>query len=130
MTTIVYPNSDDAILKKSLIQDNSYDDETDSEVEEIIAKDRPKKISTKGASTPIEDVPNVYGCRIIVGWNVDVVHLMVLSQTSQALHVKNFHKAANETDGTLISFCRHTITIPAHTDLALLPEVCDEEVKG
>ncbi|GKA57832.1 hypothetical protein Tco_0757020 [Tanacetum coccineum] len=59
ITTIVDPNSDDAILKKSVIQDNSYDDETDSEVEEIIVEDSPKKISTKGASTPIEDVPNV-----------------------------------------------------------------------
>ncbi|GJT51663.1 trichome birefringence-like protein 3 [Tanacetum coccineum] len=26
------------------------------------------------------------GCRIIVGWNVDVVHVMVLAQSSQALH--------------------------------------------
>ncbi|GJR04220.1 RNA-directed DNA polymerase, eukaryota, reverse transcriptase zinc-binding domain protein [Tanacetum coccineum] len=31
------------------------------------------------------------------GWNVDVVHLMVLSQSSQALHVKVFHKATNKT---------------------------------
>ncbi|GJV95702.1 hypothetical protein Tco_1547279, partial [Tanacetum coccineum] len=37
------------------------------------------------------------GCRIIVGWNVDVVHLMVLSQSSKALHVKVFHKATNKT---------------------------------
>nr|GEX45575.1 hypothetical protein [Tanacetum cinerariifolium] len=37
------------------------------------------------------------GCRIIVGWNVDVVHLMVLSQSSQDLHVKVFHNATNKT---------------------------------
>ncbi|GKD46736.1 hypothetical protein Tco_1271381 [Tanacetum coccineum] len=28
------------------------------------------------------------GCRIIVGWNVDVVHTMVISLTSQALHIQ------------------------------------------
>nr|GEW06670.1 putative reverse transcriptase domain-containing protein [Tanacetum cinerariifolium] len=31
------------------------------------------------------------GCRIIVGWNVDIVDLMVLSQSNQALHVKVVH---------------------------------------
>ncbi|GKC10523.1 hypothetical protein Tco_1007305 [Tanacetum coccineum] len=27
------------------------------------------------------------GCRIIIGWNIDVVDLVVLSQSSQAMHV-------------------------------------------
>ncbi|GKC40490.1 3-ketoacyl-CoA synthase 11-like protein [Tanacetum coccineum] len=38
-----------------------------------------------------------HGCRIIVRWNVDVVHLMVISQSSQALLAKVFHKATNKT---------------------------------
>ncbi|GJR48294.1 RNA-directed DNA polymerase, eukaryota, reverse transcriptase zinc-binding domain protein [Tanacetum coccineum] len=33
------------------------------------------------------------GCRIILGWNLDVVSLMVIAQSSQALHVKIIHKA-------------------------------------
>nr|GEX91090.1 RNA-directed DNA polymerase, eukaryota, reverse transcriptase zinc-binding domain protein [Tanacetum cinerariifolium] len=33
------------------------------------------------------------GCRIIVGWNVENVDLMVVSQSNQALHVKILHKA-------------------------------------
>nr|GEW92336.1 hypothetical protein [Tanacetum cinerariifolium] len=38
-----------------------------------------------------------HGCHIIVGWNVDIVNVMVLAQTAQALHVKIFHKASNKT---------------------------------
>ncbi|GJV94535.1 TMV resistance protein N [Tanacetum coccineum] len=37
------------------------------------------------------------GCRIIVGWNVDIVHVMVLAQSTQALHVKVIHKETNKT---------------------------------
>nr|GEV87407.1 methylenetetrahydrofolate reductase 1 [Tanacetum cinerariifolium] len=35
------------------------------------------------------------GCRIILGWNKDVVDIMVLSQSSQPMHVKILHKASN-----------------------------------
>ncbi|GJX76052.1 RNA-directed DNA polymerase, eukaryota, reverse transcriptase zinc-binding domain protein [Tanacetum coccineum] len=38
-----------------------------------------------------------HACRIIMGWNVDVVHLMVISQSSQALLEKVFHKATSKT---------------------------------
>nr|GEV51264.1 hypothetical protein [Tanacetum cinerariifolium] len=37
------------------------------------------------------------GFTIVVRLNVDVVHLMVLSQSSQALHAEVFHKATNKT---------------------------------
>ncbi|GKA68714.1 RNA-directed DNA polymerase, eukaryota, reverse transcriptase zinc-binding domain protein [Tanacetum coccineum] len=33
------------------------------------------------------------GCRIIIGWNKDVVDALIISQTSQAVHVKLIHKA-------------------------------------
>nr|GEX36847.1 hypothetical protein [Tanacetum cinerariifolium] len=36
------------------------------------------------------------GCRIILGWNTDVVNTMVLSQSSQIMHVKIIHKATND----------------------------------
>nr|GEX04729.1 hypothetical protein [Tanacetum cinerariifolium] len=32
------------------------------------------------------------GCRIIIGWNVDVVDLMVIAQSNQGMHVKVIHK--------------------------------------
>ncbi|GJW90116.1 trichome birefringence-like protein 3 [Tanacetum coccineum] len=62
----------------NLTKVSQCNDDTDSEVEETF-------------------VESNRGCRIIVGWNVDVVHTMVISQTSQALHVKIFHKATNQT---------------------------------
>ncbi|GJT14818.1 retrovirus-related pol polyprotein from transposon TNT 1-94 [Tanacetum coccineum] len=34
------------------------------------------------------------GCRIILGWNLDVVNVMVVSQTSQVMHVKIIHKVS------------------------------------
>ncbi|GJR83053.1 MACPF domain-containing protein CAD1 [Tanacetum coccineum] len=40
------------------------------------------------------------GCRIILGWNVDVVDMMAISQSSQAMHVKLLHK-----DTKQIIFC-------------------------
>ncbi|GJT50639.1 RNA-directed DNA polymerase, eukaryota, reverse transcriptase zinc-binding domain protein, partial [Tanacetum coccineum] len=36
------------------------------------------------------------GFRIILGWNMDVVSLMVIAQSSQALHVKIIHNANND----------------------------------
>nr|GEX20135.1 hypothetical protein [Tanacetum cinerariifolium] len=35
------------------------------------------------------------GCRIIIGWNMDVVDSMVLSQSSHAMHVQIRHKSTN-----------------------------------
>nr|GFA02675.1 hypothetical protein [Tanacetum cinerariifolium] len=55
----------------------------DSEVEETLIIETQK---LKGASTP--------------GWNTDMVNIMVLSQTSQAMHVKIIHKVTND-----IIFC-------------------------
>ncbi|GJU52484.1 hypothetical protein Tco_1226198 [Tanacetum coccineum] len=111
----------------------SHKVDSDSEVEEVFVEPRPKKAKPKGASTPSNDVSNVYvcailethvdlstlakvcskvfhfwdwtsnanfcfdGCRIIVDWNIDIVDLMVLSQSNQALHVKIVHKAMAKT---------------------------------
>ncbi|GJX43346.1 hypothetical protein Tco_0260022 [Tanacetum coccineum] len=36
------------------------------------------------------------GCRIMVGWNMDVVSLQVLSFSAQTLHVSILHKASNK----------------------------------
>ncbi|GJV54128.1 polypyrimidine tract-binding protein homolog 2 isoform X1 [Tanacetum coccineum] len=36
------------------------------------------------------------GCRIILRWNIDVVDLMVISQSNQAMHVKLVHKATKQ----------------------------------
>nr|GEW31330.1 hypothetical protein [Tanacetum cinerariifolium] len=35
------------------------------------------------------------GCRIIIGWNMDVVDMVVVSQSSQAMHVQIQHKLTN-----------------------------------
>nr|GEW95182.1 hypothetical protein [Tanacetum cinerariifolium] len=40
------------------------------------------------------------GCRIILGWNKDVVDVLVVAQSDQAIHKKIFHKADNK-----ILFC-------------------------
>nr|GEU61661.1 RNA-directed DNA polymerase, eukaryota, reverse transcriptase zinc-binding domain protein [Tanacetum cinerariifolium] len=40
------------------------------------------------------------GCRIILEWNKDVVDVMVVAQSNQAIHAKVFHKADNH-----IIFC-------------------------
>ncbi|GJT54029.1 trichome birefringence-like protein 3 [Tanacetum coccineum] len=37
------------------------------------------------------------GCRIIVDWNLDVVDLLVISQSKQALYVRMLYKATNKT---------------------------------
>ncbi|GJX12117.1 hypothetical protein Tco_0201976 [Tanacetum coccineum] len=84
----------------------------DSEVEELIMKPDNRKKDSKGASTPSTDVLNVYvcaileshvdisvltkGCRIIIGWNGDVVDLLVISQSAQGMHAKVFHKATKQ----------------------------------
>ncbi|GKE12309.1 hypothetical protein Tco_1415860 [Tanacetum coccineum] len=36
------------------------------------------------------------GCRIILGWNKDVVDILVVAQSNQAVHAKLFHKADNK----------------------------------
>ncbi|GJR74108.1 hypothetical protein Tco_0086473 [Tanacetum coccineum] len=117
----------------TMTKDSQCNEDTDSEVEETFVETNPYIVKPKGASTPSNDVSNVYvcaileshvdlsslsnvckkvfrhwdwtsnvslcdsGCRIIVGWNVDVVNTMVIAQTSQALHMKFFHKATNQT---------------------------------
>nr|GEU84025.1 RNA-directed DNA polymerase, eukaryota, reverse transcriptase zinc-binding domain protein [Tanacetum cinerariifolium] len=40
------------------------------------------------------------GCRIVLGWNTEVVNIIVLAQTNQAIHMKMIHKTSNE-----ILFC-------------------------
>ncbi|GKF44698.1 RNA-directed DNA polymerase, eukaryota, reverse transcriptase zinc-binding domain protein, partial [Tanacetum coccineum] len=45
------------------------------------------------------------GCRIILGWNTDVVNILVLSQSNQAMHVKILHKATNN-----VIFCSFIYT--------------------
>ncbi|GJY69226.1 hypothetical protein Tco_0472208 [Tanacetum coccineum] len=124
ITTIVDPNSDtrkEDFIKKSDALDDQCNDETDSDVEDIYVENRPHMNNTKGASTPSENshvdlselskvCSKVFkywdwtsnanlctkGCRIILRWNIDVVNVVVLSQTSQAMHVKIMHKASNK----------------------------------
>ncbi|GKF13657.1 RNA-directed DNA polymerase, eukaryota, reverse transcriptase zinc-binding domain protein, partial [Tanacetum coccineum] len=36
------------------------------------------------------------GCRIIIGWSVDVVDLMVIAQSNQVMHVKVIHKTTRQ----------------------------------
>ncbi|GKF03427.1 RNA-directed DNA polymerase, eukaryota, reverse transcriptase zinc-binding domain protein [Tanacetum coccineum] len=80
-----------------VVQVNANDD-SDNEVEENIIMETNK---SKGPSTPSNVVSNVYkGRRIIMGWNTDVVNLMVVTQTSRAMHMKITHKATND-----ILFC-------------------------
>nr|GEU72213.1 hypothetical protein [Tanacetum cinerariifolium] len=74
-------------------KDASYGSDSKSKVEELVLEGNPN-VSDEWTSNAILCFKH---CRIIVGWNVDVVHLMVLSQSSQALHVKVFHKATNKT---------------------------------
>ncbi|GJS03919.1 hypothetical protein Tco_0320427 [Tanacetum coccineum] len=62
------------------------DTDSESEVEEIEVNGKPK-----GASTPSFD-----GCRIILGWNLDIVNVVVISQSSQVMHVKIVHKASGK----------------------------------
>ncbi|GJR40802.1 hypothetical protein Tco_1216486 [Tanacetum coccineum] len=85
----------------------SYDSE--SEVEEVCSDyyEFPATTITKGASTPSEPIYNVSnaslcnkGCCIMVGWNKDVVDLLVVAYTSQAIHMKITHRADNK-----IIFC-------------------------
>nr|GEW07753.1 reverse transcriptase domain, reverse transcriptase zinc-binding domain protein [Tanacetum cinerariifolium] len=75
----------------------------ESELEKMIMEPDPRVKTTMRASTPFEDVFRLWdwtfnaslcdkGCRIIVGWNIDVVDLMVIAQTDQAMHVKVIHK--------------------------------------
>ncbi|GJZ14025.1 hypothetical protein Tco_0549255 [Tanacetum coccineum] len=76
-------------------------DDNDSDIEEIIMEQRPK-----GASTPSNKTSNANlcnkGCRIIVGWDVQVVDLLVLAQMDQVLHTKvlmeDFNAALNLED--------------------------------
>ncbi|GJU52606.1 auxin efflux carrier [Tanacetum coccineum] len=93
-------------------------DDSESGVGELSKDLRPQ---TKGSSTPSQDgldshvdisaLSNVCskvfhnwewssnaslcskGCRIIIRWNKDVVDALIISQTSQAVHVKLIHKA-------------------------------------
>nr|GEU43234.1 hypothetical protein [Tanacetum cinerariifolium] len=71
---------------KSLDETFAHEESSDSEVDEVLIIEKPS-YSNKGASTPSTD-----GYRIIVGWNKDVVDVMVIAQTSQVLHVKIMHK--------------------------------------
>ncbi|GJT58261.1 hypothetical protein Tco_0993315 [Tanacetum coccineum] len=73
----------------------------DSEIKEMFIVEESHGSKPKGASTPFNDVPDVCskvfkywewtsnahvctkGCRIILGWHMDVVNVVVLSQTDQ-----------------------------------------------
>ncbi|GJW69628.1 aspartic peptidase, partial [Tanacetum coccineum] len=71
-------DKNDFFYAQELIKDGA-----ESEVEELNI-DSSTKQARKGASTPSS-----------LGCNVDVVSLMVIAQSSQALHVKLIHKANN-----------------------------------
>ncbi|GJV92051.1 hypothetical protein Tco_1539864 [Tanacetum coccineum] len=86
-----------------------HTDDSDSEVEEVFVEENPNNANVKGASTPSTD--GVFrswewssnaslcdkGCRVILGWNKDVVDVLVVAQSKQAVHAKVFHKTDNKT---------------------------------
>ncbi|GJV29200.1 RNA-directed DNA polymerase, eukaryota, reverse transcriptase zinc-binding domain protein [Tanacetum coccineum] len=115
LKTMQKQNDDKAANKAASVDVNDsveaqqINKEEDREFEEL----NTDRTGTKEASTPSSTVfrswdwtSNVNfcpkGCRIILGWNVDVVSLMVIAQSSQALHVKIIHKANN--DSLYVSF--------------------------
>nr|GEZ23686.1 hypothetical protein [Tanacetum cinerariifolium] len=83
---------------------NVVDD--DSKVEDLGNEYKVMKIKI-GASTPPIKFPNVFrnwdwssnanvctkGCRIIVGWNKDIVDVVVISISNQTMHTKIIHKS-------------------------------------
>ncbi|GKC39157.1 hypothetical protein Tco_1051541 [Tanacetum coccineum] len=96
--------------------------DTDSEVEELVMEPDPRGKKVKGASTPLPksyvDIStlsrvcsNVFrswdwssnaglcdkGCRIIIRWNFNVVDLLIVCQSTQAMHVKLVHKDTKQT---------------------------------
>ncbi|GKB20225.1 trichome birefringence-like protein 3, partial [Tanacetum coccineum] len=77
--------------------------DSDSKVEEVFVEDNPYKSKPKEASTSYDDDSNTsngglcsHGCQIIMGWNMDIAQVMVIAQSTQALHVKIVHKASNK----------------------------------
>ncbi|GJS26094.1 hypothetical protein Tco_0486714 [Tanacetum coccineum] len=85
-----------ANLKDQVNKDLNNDSESEIEVIVVESVNNPK-----GASTPSSDGPNDWtsnanifskGCCNILGWNLDVVNVVVVSQTSQVMHVKIIHK--------------------------------------
>ncbi|GJW07139.1 hypothetical protein Tco_1569562 [Tanacetum coccineum] len=122
ITYIVDPNSGEEERCGLNVSDatiNQHNDDSESDIEEVFVEENPN--SFKGARTPVTEshvdisllsqvCSKVFkawdwtsnanlctkGCRIILGWNVDVVNVLVLSQTNQAMHVKIVHKASNK----------------------------------
>nr|GEY45119.1 hypothetical protein [Tanacetum cinerariifolium] len=92
----------DKLISTSLDNDNEVED---------LGNEFEAGNANKGASTPSETVSNVCrywdwtsnaslctkGCRIVVWWNKDVVNLLVVAQSSQAIHTKITHRADNKT---------------------------------
>ncbi|GJW89627.1 trichome birefringence-like protein 3 [Tanacetum coccineum] len=94
-------------------------DDSDSDIEEMIMEQRPKGASTpsnkshvdiNALSTVCSKVFRDWdwtsnanlcnkGCRIIVGWDVQVVDLLVLAQTDQVLHTKDLDLHKNMVRG-------------------------------
>nr|GEU28767.1 RNA-directed DNA polymerase, eukaryota, reverse transcriptase zinc-binding domain protein [Tanacetum cinerariifolium] len=66
-------------------------DDSNSEVEEVVFRSWDWTLNASICAK---------GCRIIIGWNKDVVDVMVVAQSDQAIHAKVFHKADNH-----IIFC-------------------------
>ncbi|GJW40603.1 putative ribonuclease H-like domain-containing protein, partial [Tanacetum coccineum] len=80
--------------------DKKNNSDSESDVEEMTSVTD----VLKGASTPSDDVFRYWewisnvnlcnkGCRIILGWNKDVVDVMIVAQTNQAMHAKVIHRA-------------------------------------
>ncbi|GJS63488.1 trichome birefringence-like protein 3, partial [Tanacetum coccineum] len=122
ITYIVDPNSGEEERCGLNVSDatiNQHNDDSESDIEEVFVEENPN--SLKGESTPVTEshvdisllsqvCSKVFkawdwtsnanhctkGCWIILGWNVDVVNVLVLSQMNQAMHVKIIHKASNK----------------------------------
>ncbi|GJU68020.1 RNA-directed DNA polymerase, eukaryota, reverse transcriptase zinc-binding domain protein [Tanacetum coccineum] len=80
--------------------------DSESKIEEM-ATHKGSKGENKGASTPPDDWTSnatlcEKGCRIIMGWNKDVVDMSVVAQSSQSIHTKIIHMADNKKNCTFI----------------------------
>ncbi|GJU27333.1 retrovirus-related pol polyprotein from transposon TNT 1-94 [Tanacetum coccineum] len=61
ITSVVDPNSDTGVTDQTHKSDTTtiYNDDSESEIEEVFVEDNPKKMKAKGVSTPSTDVPHV-----------------------------------------------------------------------
>ncbi|GKE83667.1 RNA-directed DNA polymerase, eukaryota, reverse transcriptase zinc-binding domain protein, partial [Tanacetum coccineum] len=84
--------------------------DSESEVEDMVLKHSTNDDTVQRASTLSQKGSDVFqswdwtsnaslcskGCRIILGWNKDIVDVLVVAQTNQAVHTKVIHRTDNK----------------------------------